>query len=234
MTSCLQDYFQKTNFKEKMFTPIASMLNAVRQYGLTDMVKHYSICGKWDDVKKIKNQVKKIIWESERQRWKASCLMYKDLWIYNDNVFEIQTHAWWNYVKECPTAYHKVSSVIALLQGCQPKGMIRNISQRYCLLCNNSSLDGPVHILFECDALKVTRDIFWEKIIDSAPIAMGNELNTISSRGKLIFIISGLKCNIYVKEWRQVYDGAACFVYNIYKKRAALYDSLDNSLNVNM
>ena len=83
--------------------------------------------------------------------------------------------------------------------------------------------------------LKLSEIFFWKKkIIYSAPIAMGNELNMISSGGKLIFIISGLKCNVYVKEWRQVYDGAACFVYNIYKKRAALYDSLDNGLNIIM
>ena len=75
MLICVQNIFVKGKVKEKMLSPVASMVHFVERYGLENMIKHLLTYGNWNNVKQIKGQVKRVIWEFEVQRWKASCIM---------------------------------------------------------------------------------------------------------------------------------------------------------------
>ena len=226
MTACLQNMTSVGTTKEKMKSPAGCMFKFIKLYGLDNMMSNYIINGNWKDVNRIKRYVKSVIWKKESQRWKATCLMYKDLWIYNDNMPNISMHPWWTFVKECPYACRRVASVMSLLQGCQPRGIMRNMQGRCCRICEDASLDGPVHILFECRALHPTSMIKWDEILRAMPTQMARDIELKSSREKTAFIISGLRSNAYITEWRQVYLSVASMIHHIYKARAALYDNL--------
>ena len=148
--------------------------------------------------------------------------MYKDLWIYNINI---------NFNKEFPSTYRKVACIVSLLDGTQPIGMIRNISKRTCRICSNASLDGPVHILFECSSLTNVRVNMWGTVINSMPLGMANCVRMKTSMEKLDFGISGMKCETYVKEWCNIYHNIVDFIFSTYKERAKQYDELENIAN---
>ena len=226
MTSCLHKITNTEGIREKMKSPARCMFEFIKIYGLQNMLKYYIINGECKSVNHIKRHVKSVIWRYENQRWKATCLLYKDLWIYNENMLNISIHPWLIFMKDCPYAYHKGASVMSLFQGCQPRGTMRNMSGRCCGICDDASLDGPAHILFECRALQYKRSITWGNTLKSMPVQMARYIESRSSREKTAFLISGLKSNVYIPEWRQVYMSVATMVHDMYKARALLYDDL--------
>ena len=52
----------------------------------------------------------------------------------------------------------KVSAVVAILMGGQPKCMQTNIDKSICLICDTRTPDTALYILFECDALSDVRN----------------------------------------------------------------------------
>ena len=211
---------------EKILSPISCILNEIKRFGLIDMLMSFKRNGNRDKINSIKKRVKQIVWEIENQRWKASCFMYKCLDVYSNTTDKISMHVWWIFTKDQPALYHKVSFVMALLQGSQPKGVTRNSGKLRCNICPDSSIDGPIHVLFECSALMNKRKEMWGHLIQSTPDGLGCELNKRINKDKFAFIISGMQSNAYVKEWRQIYQNIANFVYVMYKERAKMYDSL--------
>ena len=44
----------------------------------------------------------KLVWEHESMRWEATCLMYPELSVYNDNIKKIDIHSWWAFYRTTP------------------------------------------------------------------------------------------------------------------------------------
>ena len=65
-------------------------------------------------------------------------------------------------------------------------------------------MDSPIHILFECDALKDMRIGLWGNIVSYMPAAMADHVTTATILDRYEFIITGLKCTSYITEWEYV------------------------------
>ena len=70
----------------------------------------------------MKMKVKRVVWKSEYESWKASCLLYKELSFYIVAVNRISLHAWWRLTKIKPQLSNHICSVISVLCGGQPRG----------------------------------------------------------------------------------------------------------------
>ena len=54
---------------------------------------------------------------------------------------------------------NKISAVMAVLMGNQPKGLQCNFNNKLCRLCSVRDIDSAKHIIFTCDSLREHRDI---------------------------------------------------------------------------
>ena len=116
--------------------------------------------------------------------------MYKGLYIYCSSIDKISLHAWWLFVKDSPDFYVKVSTVVSLLLGTQPKGIGRNFGRSCCNLCEHRSFDNTEHILFECPSLINERDKLWNILMASVPQRMIIEINNMPVKEKCDVLIS--------------------------------------------
>ena len=105
-------------------------------------------------VNSIKKRVKMIIFESDKNLWKANCMLYRSLGIYHRNVIYKRLNVWWRFVAKTPGAFRSVSCVVALLCGSQPNGYGANCgSQRRSQISGDFTVETMEHIIFECEGL---------------------------------------------------------------------------------
>ena len=136
-------------------------------------------------------------------------------------IDKIAIHTWWVFSNKFPHLLRKVSSVVSLLCGTQPKGL--QCFQTMCKLCANRQTDCVEHILFVCESLNSIRIEHLRKISGSMTIAMVNEFSHMTPDRKVVFLISGLNAS-YTWEWAEIYSNIANFVYTMYSVRFKLYE----------
>ena len=211
---------------EKVKGPVFSMIECIRQYRFYQLLSKCLNTGSWDMVNGIQIKVKRKILDIEKNRWKSTCLLYNSLGTYNKSVVSLVLHPWWVYVRHFPATYRKVSCVFAILCGRQPVGLQRNFSSSICKLCTNSCRETSLHVLFECDALNNIRETLISNIVCAMPQNMSNSFLSLNNCDRYTILITGLHCKSYIQEWANVYYNIARFVFDMYKKRADLYDLL--------
>ena len=84
---------------ERLLSSAGSMYKCVKSYKLEYILHECINKGSYENFTELKKKVKRTIMHNETQRWRASCLMYKDICVYSDSVDKIQTHVWWAYVR---------------------------------------------------------------------------------------------------------------------------------------
>ena len=172
----------------------------------------------------IKFLIKCIVKESEDNRWKASCILYKELDYYRSTVSRIGIHPWWLFAKDEPLYCKKVAGVLAILMGTQPVNYQRNFGNSNCKLCGNFDIETVEHILFKCTALAIYRESLWENILSKLPDALKQSVLNMLYKQRTIFFLSCMS-NSYIHEWREIYKAIANFIYMMYIHRALLYDT---------
>ena len=217
----LNECFSGKSFR--IVGPVYSMYTTVIKYGLHEKLKRCLELDNFGDISSWKVLIKKIVWRHETIKWKASCLMYNELTLYQDSVFEIKMHAWWMFVKARPDAFKKVSSVMALIQGSQPIGLQCNFGKGRCKICHTLLRDDPVHVLFRCPTLSEVRQTQVQLILNEMPYALRREITNMNDVQKTYLLLSALRCE-YVPEWEPLYLRIADWVYHIYKARKTYYD----------
>ena len=140
-------------------------------------------------------------------------------------VKSITTHVWWQLAKFKPYLILKISAVLAVCMGCEPKGLLCNFGKKLCDLCDQRQLDNPKHILFECNALMDYRNSKLQIVIETMPQAMAVSFQNFSIEDKMAFLLSGLHCSTYIDEWSAIMIKTCDFVYGIYHLRKSKYDS---------
>ena len=127
-------------------------------------------------------------------------------------------------MRKFPHIKKKVSSVIAVLLGSQPKGLQRNIGQNTCCLCGIK--ESPQHILFQCQPLNTIRTRVWADVLSVMPLGMAADLSALDPDSKTAFVLSGMNTTSFIEEWEDIYYKMANFVYCIYRERMLLYDEM--------
>ena len=210
--------------KLSMRSPVLLMYKKAKQYGLENCVIKCLTSGNLSMIPYYKHIVKHTIWERENVMWKASAMMYKELGVYLKCISAIKILPWWLYAQKCPHHKVRISCIIAVLMGSQPKGMQRNIGKKKCHLCGMS--ESPKHILFECPKLVNPRTQSWEGVLGVMPHSMMIDVDQLNMADKTAFILSGMNSASFIVEWADIYYQIANFVYSVYKTRMLLYDEM--------
>ena len=225
------EMYQDRDGEERFLTPVGDALRYVKLYGLSDVIQTCIRSGQYSMVIGLKKHVRRVISEYEDIAWRSSCLLYRRLCLYNNIVQQRGTNIWWTFVKYNSGAFKRTSAVMSLLCGSQPKGMGKNFSRNpRCQICDLYASEDFVHTLFVCDCLNVARQRLLGDLTDTMPAGMRTDFLNMNHEEKLIFLLSGLSCNRYLKEWIHIYYKASTFIYEMFRARADEYDRFDDAL----
>ena len=202
------------------------MLECAKRYGLQQYIFSDISCNDFNVYQERKRVIKRVIKETEIYQWKATCLIYKSLDVYAE-MASFRVHPWWMFARDMPHLFWKISGVVSLLMGGQPKGLKRNAEKSKCGLCVSNDSDNTEHVLFRCDALNNARTPAWKEFNNSLLPAMCSDMQTLSDGEKTKWLLSGYGEN-YIPEWSMVYGATVFFIYNLYTTRARQYDELGN------
>ena len=137
----------------------------------------------------------------------------------------IKIHPWWLFVKDDPIYCTKVSGVLAVLMGAQPKKYQRNFGHSRCKICGDFESENIEHILFTCNALEPYRNILWDNILLKTTNPLKLDIMQMTIRERSTFLLSCLN-ESYTPEWKDLYKAIAHFIYKMYVHRALLYDNI--------
>ena len=225
------DVFNEKGDKRTL-TPVGDMMQYVNQYGLTGMVRKCRISGNWKMVESLKTKVKHIILKCDQSLWKASCLLYRCLGTYNDCATYKKLNVWWNFVAKTSGAFKSASSVVAILCGSQPNGYGVNFGSRVrCQICCDYCIETFEHIIFDCMELREVRNVLLTELLEAMPPAMRESFTGLNNLQRLVFIISGLGSDVYIKEWQEVYLKASRLIHIMFRERANRYNMITDIVN---
>ena len=97
----------------KYQSPIMDMYKHAVRYGFEKRIMDSIQNNVVGQIEHWKVLVKKVIWKTEIVKWRASCMMYRELHVYNSCVLQIEMHAWWSVLKLRPYFKKHVASVMA-------------------------------------------------------------------------------------------------------------------------
>ena len=156
-------------------SPVSDMYRCIKMYKLDGALREGLLNGNFGKFEEWKKFIKNTVWQVEKMKWKCTCMLYKTLACYSQNVHEIRMHAWWYLAKDAPHLTKKIACVMSLLMGSQPSGLQKNNNSSRCKLCDNQAADTPTHIIFECETLQDVRATWWAKVMNKLPLALAND-----------------------------------------------------------
>ena len=176
----LLEVYLNVSQSPKMIGPVISMLQCIGKYKLKDVLQQHLRQGSFGEISCWKTFTKKIIWENERFKWKASCMLYKELDIYLESIKDIKMSCWWTVARYKPQATKNISSVLAVLFGGQPRGLQNNIAGTSCKLWHMAVRETPQHVLFMCPGLEAQREALWHDVIRTMPNALTSDITRLN------------------------------------------------------
>ena len=223
------DIYKSLNGKDERYTtPVGDIMKYVKFYGLTETIELCARAGDWKLVAGLKVKVKKLIAEYETRAWKSTCVLYRRLSIYCDVVIDRRVIIWWKFVSRCSGAFKRVSAVVSLICGTQPRGLGANYGRfARCQICTSYEMETTTHVLFDCETLNITRDVVQRSLLDAMPDSMRHEFVKMDKLSRLKFLLSGFLVENYVPEWQDLYHKASSFVYELYRDRRNRYELLN-------
>ena len=228
MLMSINIYNELNGKPERYMTPVGDAMQYVKFYGLTETIENCVRAGEWKQVPNLKAKVRRVISDYEIRAWRSTCILYRRLSLYCDVVKERKIIVWWDFVRRCSGAFKRVSSVVALLCGTQPRGYGANFGPyARCQICTSYDMETSLHVLFDCETLSETRASVYTPLLDSMPTSMRREYEAMDKSARIRFLLSGFLVDKYVPEWQELYMKTSTFVYEIYRARRNRYELLD-------
>lgn len=199
-------FFQSCR-SDKTRGPTATLVKTCKKYGLFDIMLRSVESGQY---------MQKCLWK---------CLVKQRLNLYYETVFNIRIlmyktlcnydrcgkmSAWWIHVFYFPRLYRRCRTVMKIFLNTDM------YKDRICNQCNNTILCTNYHLIFECSSAHNQRTRAWEGIVREAPVALLEELNSMSSREKMRFLANGFNVE-YTKEWGELYSAVIIFISDMYQ-----------------
>ena len=135
-------------------------------------------------------------------------------------------HTWWTYADKFPHSTAKISTVLSLLLGTQPKHThVAVFDRKCCGLCEENYEENAEHIWFKCRCLIEKRSALFPVLTASMPKAMADEFNAYENNVHNVtsLMLYGLRGS-YVPEWTNVYAAVITYINAMYAERNILYE----------
>ena len=208
-------------------SPVYDMYRMVCKYGLESPFFNIMNDTEAANYMHWKSKIKRIVWQFEIYRWKASCTLYPELRLHSEYVHSIKMNMWWKFSQNNPRYSVKASAVVALLCGAQPKQLQRNLNscKSECGLCKSKEKDDFNHVFINCPNTVDARNTFWSQIYDPMPQTMRTDLQELGKKKAIEILLSGLGQS-YIREWDTIYVNIVNQTWEIYENRALEFDKL--------
>ena len=228
MVSGMNAYQRMEERGEATVSPIGDIMKYVNRYGLHNVIQKCLNDGRWVLVSSCKNVVKKKILCYDDTSWKASCVLYRKLSTYVEIVPKRAINIWWTVVSHVSGHFNRVWSVMALVCGTQPKGYGTNFGlNARCQICTSFNSETFEHTVFNCDRLNNTRERLIDNLREVMPQNMWTDFIRMPGSQKLKFLLSGLMCDEYMPEWKDIYLRTSDLIFELYRERALVYKQLN-------
>ena len=212
---------------ERIVTPVGDIMKYVDRYGLNDLIQRCVDDGQWEMTQSCKVAVKKRVLTYEERSWRASCMLYRKLTLYVEIIPRRCINLWWTVVSHMSGYFKRISCVIALICGTQPNGYGANFGLNpRCQICVSYESETFEHTVFCCDALDQARRRLMDDLKEAMPQNMWVDFERMSYSSRLKFLLSGLNCDRYMPEWRDVYLRVSDLIFGLYRARALSYKEL--------
>jgi len=198
--------------------PVALMYEAAKTINVHTTVVRSIRDGVYMHKAQWKALVKNNIQIRENSLFLASCLLYPRLNLYRSICIDICMWPWWGYCLMNPRDTPKCRTMLRLVVG--ESSLNRSLDgnevvvRPICELCGVGSPLTPHHVLFNCDMLREIRTPLLYNVANSAPSALWECMESMSSVNKTEFILSGFRCK-YMHEWYELYQQVLNFVVSM-------------------
>jgi hypothetical protein len=165
-----------------------------------------------------------VVWNKERDSFRANCSVYKSLTFYKHCVTVGKVWPWWLFAKCFPYYVSQCRQLLNILVGnhvISERLRQRGVS-RMCQQCTMMVADSVPHMLFECECAANVRQHLWTDIIRSSPTALYQEMTRMSNIDLYIFWMSGFHSTSFIKEWSEMYINICKCVYVIYAHKVSI------------
>ena len=136
------------------------------------------------------------------------CHLYKVLQYYDFKEAVGNISIRWEHAFKYPKYARKIRSVIRLLINVDRYGF------SLCESCDNFVANTIEHVLFDCNANHVKREVLWNNVLELCPRALIIGLDNMSNKDLCVFILNGLNSK-YIMEWGFLYSALVTFMYEM-------------------
>ena len=91
-------------------------------------------------------------------------------------------------------------------------------------ICCDYTVETFEHIVFKCLGLRETRNTLLSELLEAMPPAMRESFTQLNNAQRLVFIISGLGSDVYIREWQEIYLKASRLIHIMFRERANRYN----------
>ena len=124
--------------------------------------------------------------------------------------------------------YQYKTSIFSSNSGTQPNGYGANFGSRVrCQICSTFAVETFEHVVFECEGITEARNVLLTDLLDAMPQAMRTSFTELNNEAKLVFILSGLGCDSYIKGWQDTYLKASRLIHCLFRERYNRYSGID-------
>ena len=192
---------------QKMIGPTAYFVNLCQKYGMYSTLQmclqHGNQIHKTEWNKRVKEKVKKM----ENDRWKASCMMYRQ------DMFKLicdHVESGWGWWKVGKLNCKLLNKIKIMWRALNVKSVKTDGSS-----CRCEGSKDIKHILFECEEIVTERNRLWQNVRHRALYGIVNEMEDMSAESKTVFIYRCFNVDIE-QEWMETYEVLVDFVYGMW------------------
>lgn len=222
LLSVLRPIINGCNYNAR--SPTLSLYKYVDEYNLVDVLKNCLFIDNAGKLPQYKKMIKKVVFDKEVFRWKATVMFFHELPLYVHCIKNIEINFWLKVVRLAPSLFSQTSIIFAIIAGVEPRRFACYFKASNCFRCESFVIDDVKHILFDCESLSRVRDFYMNYLLFLMPLPMKLSFLNMSSKEKALFILSGLNCD-FCQEWMYIYRAVAVFVYEMYKYRKKLHNN---------
>ena len=206
--------------------PVYEMVKTFDKYCMLNVLDSAVKSGNVMNVGAFKKLARDIVDRVENDRFRITGLLYKSLPLFNACVTKIGMWQWWVFCDKFPEYLCKVRYIYRMLvsKTCLSADVCMYTEKSpICTLCDAAVAETAFHMIFDCDAFAIIRNRLWDECEYGFPQAMFRELNCMSSKEKIEFIVSAFRCD-YTDGWNDAYKAIANFCCAMYRERQIMIE----------
>ena len=206
------------------YGPLSRFISLCKEYRLITVLKEAVEQCNIPSKIEWKRIVMENVWHTENQKFNIMSTIYKSLSQFSHYVKGIKLLSWWRFAQLKTADVRKCKSIARLLldchglKVCQYRYKQEGINSYTCDWCNTGQAESISHVLFDCEEFHTIRADMWQRVLETCPNGLRNELIRMNSEQLTTLIITGY-CDSFTIDWIPLFSETAAFIEKMYSVR---------------